>query len=186
MTTEKVYTTGEVAKFCNVNFRTVIRWIQKGYLSAYQLPGRGDNRISQSSLMTFMQANNLPIPSEFDQEQRILIVDDEKEMASAIQRVLKRKGFTTEIAENGFVAGHLMSSFKPQLMTLDLRMPGLSGHDVLHFIKQNEAHKHIKVLVISAQPEADLNRALAEGADAILAKPFQNGQLISSIEQLLA
>ncbi len=58
-------TTGEVAYFCGVNFRTVIRWIKRGHLNAYQLPGRGDNRIGVGDFLNFMEKYGMPVPEEF-------------------------------------------------------------------------------------------------------------------------
>ena len=58
------FTTGEVASYCGVNFRTVIRWIKRRQLNAYQLPGRGDNRITRDDLVAFMKKYNIPIPRE--------------------------------------------------------------------------------------------------------------------------
>lgn len=58
-------TTGEVASFCDVNFRTVIRWIKRGHLKAYQLPGRGDNRIVIKDFLQFLVEHSMPIPDQF-------------------------------------------------------------------------------------------------------------------------
>lgn len=57
-------TTGEAARFCGVNFRTVIRWIKRGHLRAYQLPGRGDNRIETKEFLAFLARNEMPVPEE--------------------------------------------------------------------------------------------------------------------------
>ena len=60
MSMQRVLTTGEVARFCGVNFRTVLRWIERGQLVAYRLPGRGDHRIKMDDFLAFM-AERLPI-----------------------------------------------------------------------------------------------------------------------------
>ena len=182
----KVLTTGEAAKYCDVNFRTVIRWIEKGYLEAYKLPGRGDNRIPVDSFIKFLSENNMPIPKELIQEnKRILIVEDIPEMAKAISRVLIRAGYQTKIAKNGFEAGDLLNSFKPALMTLDIKMPGLSGQEVLKYTRSQPNLKNLKILVISAQDENCLLEAIKNGADKTLSKPFINQELLASISSLL-
>ena len=66
MREKQALTTGEVAKYCGVNFRTVIRWIERGHLDAYKLPGRGDNRIPVESFVDFLNNNNMPVPEELD------------------------------------------------------------------------------------------------------------------------
>ena len=70
----------------------------------------------------------MPVPEELQvKSQRVLIVEDDEKMAKAIQRALERKGFETQIADDGFGAGSLASSYGPAVMTLDLQMPGLGG-----------------------------------------------------------
>lgn len=182
----KALTTGEVAKYCDVNFRTVIRWIERGVLDAYQLPGRGDNRIPVDAFLRFLEENNMPIPDGFlSRNQRVLIIEDEEKMARSIERVLKRSGFETEIAENGFIAGALLLSYKPALVTLDLRMPGLNGFDVLKFIRTKPELKHLKVLVVSGELPNQLAKAVKEGADDSLGKPFSNSDLEAKVKALV-
>lgn len=182
---QKVLTTGEAARYCGVNFRTIIRWIEKGYLEAYKLPGRGDNRIPAASLIAFLSKNNMPIPEELAPvNKRVLIVEDQAEMASAISRTLKRNGYETKIAKNGFEAGDKLNSFDPFLMTLDIQMPGLSGLDVLAFTQSEARFQNLKIIVISAKNQDQLDLALQMGANAVLSKPFKNELLISTVESL--
>lgn len=185
MSTKSVFTTGEVAKFCDVNFRTVIRWIDKGYLSAYKLPGRGDNRIPVESLVKFLEENSMPVPDELlSANRRIVIVEDVPEMANAIARTLKRSKYEVIIAKNGFEAGEMIRRFKPFLITLDLQMPGLSGFDVIRHLKEQEDLRHIKILVVSAQTEDQLDKSIKLGANSFLSKPFENTELIDAIERI--
>lgn len=185
MREKRTLTTGEIAKYCGVNFRTVLRWIERGHLKAYQLPGRGDNRVAVADFLAFLKQEEMPIPREFQRDaHRVLIVDDEPSMAKAIQRALRRSGFETEIAADGFRAGALLETFSPTVMTLDLKMPGLGGFDVLKFVRENVALKDIKILVVSGMQEKDLERARQEGADDILPKPFQNDVLVEKVSRL--
>lgn len=179
-------TTGEIAQYCGVNFRTVIRWIKRGHLKAYQLPGRGDNRVEIQDFLNFLKEHEMPIPEEFQQYSlRVLIVDDDAAMAKNIQRVLHRAGFETTIAADGFRAGTLAESFSPAAMTLDLKMPSLSGIDVIKFVRESENLKYIKILVVSAMPQSDLDAALNIGADDVLEKPFKNDDLVEKVSHLV-
>lgn len=179
-------TTGEAAKFCGVNFRTVIRWIEKGKLKAYKLPGRGDHRIQMQDFLVFLHENKIPIPPELiGSNNHVLVIEDQPEMAAAIKRTLKRAGYAVEIAKDGFVAGTLLTRHKPALVTLDLKMPGIDGYEVLAFIRDHEEHNQVKVLVISAETKEGLNRALASGADDILSKPFDNSELLLKVSELI-
>lgn len=185
---EKVYTTGEVAKLTGVNFRTVIRWIERGELDGYKLPGRGDHRVTLASLIAFMQKHRMPIPEEVvgeAEEKSVLVVDDEPAMANAIARIFKRDGWHVYIAGDGFQAGALLMQHKPQLMTLDLRMPGMDGFSVLDFTRKHFLTDKLKIIVVSAQPEQDMIMALKNGADATFEKPFENQQLLNKAKSLI-
>lgn len=206
MSRKSVLTTGEAAKYCNVNFRTVIRWIERGHLKAYKLPGRGDNRIQVEDFIGFLEQSGMPVPNELrgdlnvqgdatsqDAEHSgslpnkgtndILIVDDERAMAAAIERVLIRQGYQTHIACDGFQAGIFLNQFKPALITLDLQMPSLDGFAVLDFIQRQKIE--VKVLVISGMTEPMLLKSLAHGANDYLAKPYDNAVLLEKVASLI-
>ncbi|MYM64547.1 response regulator [Pseudomaricurvus sp. HS19] len=186
MTEKRVLTTGEAAKYCGVNFRTVIRWIERGRLNAYKLPGRGDHRITEEDFVAFLRHNNMPVPAELEGGSRkILVIEDQPEMASAIRRVLIRQGYEVEVANDGFSAGAMLTRLQPALVTLDLKMPGMDGYQVLEYIRSQEAFAATAVLVVSAETNAGLERALGLGASAVLPKPFDNESLIACVSRLL-
>jgi excisionase family DNA binding protein len=163
---QRVLTTGEVARFCGVNFRTVLRWIERGQLVAYRLPGRGDHRIKMDDFLAFMAEHNLPIPEEFSPKQaRILVVDDEEHYCRSIRRILERSGYDVMTANDGFRAGALMGAFYPAIMTLDLRMNGVDGFEVLSFVKSQRQFENTKIVIISGMGEEMLEKAKHAGAD---------------------
>ena len=186
MSSAKSLTTGAVAKYCGVNLKTVLRWIERGELNAYKLPGnRRDNRIESSAFLAFLKKNALPIPRELEAyDRRILIVDDEIEMAKSIQRTLRAKGYETQIADDGFKAGAMLERFRPSLITLDLRMPGVSGLAVIRFIRYNPEYFPIKILVFSAMPQDALEEAKIAGADDALSKGASKDELVKRIMRL--
>ena len=181
----EVLTTSEAAKLCGVSFRTVIRWVERGELQGYRLPGRGDHRIPLDALHRFMREHGMPIPDDAGPaERRVLIVDDEAGMSNAIARVLTTAGYKTKIAADGFLAGLLVHSFKPGLMTLDLRMPHLDGLGVLDRLRETPPPAPLKVLVVSAETRDRLDAALERGAHGALAKPFRNEDLVAAVDGL--
>jgi CheY-like chemotaxis protein len=181
-------TTGDIAVHCGVDFRTVLRWIEKGYLKSFKLPGRGDNRVRVEDFLDFLRRNGIPIPGEFQPEggsKRVLIVEDEADMARAMERVFRKAGFKTLVAPDGFRAGALLGTFLPSVMTLDLRLHGLGGLDVLRFVRETPRLSAMKILVVSAMPRKDLEGALKAGADDVLEKPFSNEELMTKVLRLL-
>lgn len=187
----EVLTTREAARLCGVSFRTVIRWIERGLLQSYRLPGRGDHRVPVEELQRFMRENRIPAaePTQTQTQtqtlaRRVLICEDERAMARAIERVLNGAGYATAIASDGFAAGAMLHSFKPGLLTLDLRMPGLDGLGVLRFLHDNPPAFALKILIVSADSESRLQEARDLGAHAVLRKPFDNELLLATVERL--
>lgn len=178
-------TTGDIAKLCGVNFRTVIRWIQRGHLKAFQLPGRGDNRVQVSDFLQFLRDNNMPVPEELRPNTRhVLIVEDDEKAAKAMERALKRAGFEASVASDGFAAGTMASSLQPAVMTINPKMAGLGGNDVIRSIRQNPELAQMRMLVISDLTEEEFARLREDGADDALLKPFKNPDLVAKINEL--
>ncbi len=183
----KTLSTGEIAKLCDVNLRTVIRWIERGALKGFKLPGRGNNRVRVEDFIAFLVEHDIPIPPELagDDNRRVLIVDDEPAIARSIQRVLRSNGFVTDVAVDGFQGGTKLMKDRPVLMTLDLSMPGLSGYDVLSFVRETPEISGTKIIIISALGSDALQKAMDLGADAVLTKPFENDQLLECVSGLV-
>ncbi len=100
----KTLTSGEIATYCDVNLRTVIRWIESGKLKGFKLPGRGNNRVLVEDFIEFLERHEMPIPEALKNttSSSILIVDDEMPVAKSIQRVARRAGYDSYIATGGF------------------------------------------------------------------------------------
>lgn len=184
----KTLTSGEIASYCDVNLRTVIRWIENGKLKGFKLPGRGNNRVLVEDFIEFLERHDMPIPDSLkgDATPSILIVDDEMPVAKSIQRVARRAGFDSYIATGGFQAGIMLSQHEPKVMTLDLSMPGMDGYSVIEFTREQNKYKELKIVVISALDDISLERALELGADASLQKPFSNHDLTMVLEQFMS
>ena len=184
---KQVLTTGDVARYCGVHFRTVTRWIRSGHLKAFSLPGRGDSRIFVSDFVNFLRSHNIDIPEEFRKKsnRRALIIEDDSVTAKNIKRVLEGLKIECAVAHDGFRAGALLTSFKPDLVTLDLSMPGIGGMSVLKIIRSLVGLDGMVVLVVSGMPENELRKAMENGADGALKKPFTKKQLEESARQLL-
>ena len=181
--------TGQIAALLGVSPRTVIRYLNDGVIKGYKLPGRGNNRVHKSDFVKFCEAYELPVPQEFattTAKPSVLVIDDDIAMCSSICRVLKRHDFEPFHAHDGFQAGTMLNQHKPQVMTLDIGMPGVNGLDVLKFTREHKDFADIKIIIISGSANAHMQSAIIDGADAIIQKPFKNETLIRTIVELIS
>ncbi|MDY7015428.1 MAG: response regulator transcription factor [Cyanobacteriota bacterium] len=116
----------------------------------------------------------------------ILIVEDEPEIAKLIQQTLEREGFSCEIAEDGLQALETFSNQQPDLIVLDLMLPGLDGLEVCTRIRQKPHLKDPYILMLTARgEEIDRVIGLSTGADDYLVKPFSPRELAARVRALL-
>ncbi|MBI4572209.1 MAG: response regulator [candidate division NC10 bacterium] len=121
-----------------------------------------------------------------DSPPHILVVDDEQQNRELIEAILLASGYEVSLAgggEEGLAAAHEKT---PDLMILDLMMPGLSGFEVCARVKTDPQTSGIPVLFVTALSQlGDKERALAAGGDDFLTKPFQRAELLTRVEALL-
>jgi len=116
---------------------------------------------------------------------RILIVEDHPTMREAMRLVLEGEGFEISEAAEGRAALDMVRSDPPDLVFLDLNMPGSNGSDVLTQIKADPATAGVHVIVVTATGEEGRERALAMGADGYFTKPFSPIALLRTVERVL-
>lgn len=188
---EKALTTREIARYCDVTPRTVIQWIGDGKIVAYRTPGN-HSRVKRKDFLKFLKNYNMPVPKELEGinggsgRKKILIVDDDKNMARSIKRVLTLKeDYELEMAFDGFDAGRKVVMFQPDLVILDIKMPGLNGYDVAKKIKEMPEISNTKIIAISAFFEQEgKDKILSLGAEACLDKPFSQEVLLQAIKDV--
>lgn len=185
------YTTGEIAEICHASRATVFNWIKAGKLKASRIPG-GKYKIFRRDFLDFLRKSNLLALLEesnsLHQTTKILIIDDQPDIVEAIKIFLEKSNphFHVRGVTNGFGAGHLIHSFKPDIVILDLFMPGLDGFAVCRDVKSNLVTKNIKIIAITGYPtEENIEKIKKEGADAVFAKPLDYNNLLKRIERLV-
>lgn len=183
------YSTHDVAKICCVTPTTVIRWIEDGLIPAFKTVG-GHRRVRREDLERVCKERGIPFNVPTGTEVgRILVVDDEPvvlELVSDVVRDLSR-AFEVEVARDAFDAGRFVATFRPQLIFLDLMMPGVDGFEVCNRLKKDKATKDTEVIAITGYyTEANTKRILNAGAVACLRKPLDitevRGRVVGAFE----
>ena len=113
----------------------------------------------------------------------ILVVDDEENIRTFLNHELMKKGYSVIEASNGKEALDLARKRRPDLITLDINMPDISGFDVTAVLKNDEETKDIPILILSVIE--DENKAYKLGANDCMTKPFDNEKLVAKINKLL-
>ncbi len=117
---------------------------------------------------------------------RVLIVDDAAFMRMAIRKVLEKNGFEVVAeAENGEVGIEQYLQHKPDIVTMDITMPEMSGIDALKEIKKHDVNA--KVVIVSAMgQEALVREAIMSGAKSFIVKPYKEDHIIQTLNSVVA
>jgi DNA-binding response OmpR family regulator len=114
---------------------------------------------------------------------RIMVVDDDPELLQIAARTLELEGFEVTTAGDGESALVLLPKFKPQIVILDVMMPGLDGYQTLELIRKQS---DVPVLMLTALNDTGaLEKSLDLGADRYVTKPFRSAELLARIRALL-
>ena len=116
----------------------------------------------------------------------ILIVDDEPNVVVPIQFLMEQQGYRVMIAERGEDALDLIYQYKPDLVILDIMLPGIDGYEVCEIVRLNPNFRKVKIIFLTAKGrEEEIAKGLALGADAYITKPFSNAALVAKVKELL-
>ena len=117
---------------------------------------------------------------------KILIVDDEPNIVTALEYLLQRSGYEVLLAADGESALTQIERHVPDLVLLDVMMSVKSGYEVCQRMRERADWQHIKIIMLSAKGrEAEVNKGLSLGADLYVTKPFSTKELVARIDGLL-
>jgi len=116
----------------------------------------------------------------------ILIADDEPNIVISLEFLLEQGGYQVQVARDGHEALEAIGRQPPDLVLLDVMLPGLSGYDVCQRIRQTPAWSHVRIVMLTARGrEVEITKGLALGADAYVTKPFSTRELMAQIRRQL-
>jgi excisionase family DNA binding protein len=175
-------TPAEAAKRLRVSPITVRSWANKGMLVSETTAG-GHRRYREEEVDRFSRLWN---PNGNKQRPlRILIVDDDKPLVGFLKELFGDKEGQTilETASDGFEAGQKVHTFQPDVVLLDLMMPGIKGTEVCRRIKALPGHARMRVLAMSGYLTLELEQELLDaGAERCFTKPLDTKELLRVLD----
>jgi DNA-binding response OmpR family regulator len=117
---------------------------------------------------------------------RILIVDDEPNIVTSLEYLMKREGYEVQIAGDGEAGLKAAASSAPDLILLDIMLPKMNGFEVCERLRGDPRCRGMKIVMLTAKGrQADTARGMAAGADLYVTKPFSTRELVAQVKQIL-
>ena len=188
-------TSTEVAAACGVSARTVSNWMRDGAIPAHRTVG-GHGRVAVDDLKRFLAERGVPLPAALTgdgrsprslepapRRRRALVIDDDDTFVEVTREFLSSSGWDVETARHGFLAGFLVGRNRPDVVLLDILMPGLDGYEVLSLMRRDPEARGIPVVACTSLkgPEAEA-RMRAAGFLAHVRKPGDFKALLALLE----
>lgn len=118
--------------------------------------------------------------------EKILIVEDEPNIVLPLQFSLEQKGYEVKIVGRGEDALEILPSYQPDLVLLDIMLPGIDGYEVCQSIREDLKMQSIKIVYLSAMGrDIDVAKGIALAADAYIVKPFSILDVLNKVSELL-
>ena len=174
---------GKTAEILGVTPATLRVWTNRGRLRAETTEG-GHRRYPVSEVLRLAKRNGIELKLPENFSLRVLVIDDDEQFSQFIAEVLEGlpEVSVVSVAHSGYMAGNMIPRFKPDVVLLDLKMPGVDGFEVCKLIKDDIETRFIRVIAMSGYCTEE-NRAeiIRAGAEICLAKPFS----VVSLQQAL-
>ena len=117
---------------------------------------------------------------------KVLVVDDEPNIVLSLEFLMEQAGFEVVTAEDGEQALARVTDSQPDLLLLDISLPGISGFDVLERLRSEEATSGLAIIMLTAHGrDVEREKGMALGADDYITKPFSTQALVEKVKKLL-
>jgi excisionase family DNA binding protein len=180
---KRYLTTGRVGQMLEVSPAAIKKWIRQGKLAAFRTPG-GHFRILAGEFERFRRNHGFTTTAA--EPLRVLLIDDDRAVADLLGSSLRALYPKTRIetAANGFEGLLKVGGLRPDLLLLDLGLPGMDGLEVCRQIKRDPANRETKIVVLTAPLHDAEPRARDAGADGVLRKPLEADDVHALLAQL--
>ena len=178
-------TLGQAARYLGVAQSTIRKWSDQGRLPAFYTPG-GHRRYRRRDLDSFVAGSGGAGPGARARgAPLVLIVDDDPRIREFVRVNLEMDGYTVREAGSAEEGLAVLEDEPPDLILLDVMMPGVDGWEMLRLVHERHGMGEIPVVMFSGQVESTNDDAVARGAQAFLGKPFNPQDLITRTKELL-
>jgi excisionase family DNA binding protein len=189
---KRFYTTGDVARYCEVDVNTVKRWIRRGSLEAFSTPS-GHYRIARDRFIAFIKEQGFTYdPAYFGDGQEpadILIVANDTLQLEALTNLLTHANgeWIIETAANDFDGYRKIHHCRPRLMIMNLTPSDHSGLEFLRVVRSKDDFQELKILIVADALEPEIETELeALHVDAILTEPLTTRNLRMACEEFFS
>ena len=118
------------------------------------------------------------------QPKRVLIVDDEPNVVVSLEFLMQEAGYAVDVATTGEDAIEMIPEVDPDLILLDIMLPGISGFEICRWVRESSEWDGVKIVMLTAKGR-DVAKGFALGADAYITKPFSTRDLMAEVQDVL-
>ncbi|MEW6441089.1 MAG: helix-turn-helix domain-containing protein [bacterium] len=178
---ERLYTTVDLAKVCNVSLRTIIRWVDEGRLASFRTPG-GHRRVREEDLRDFLDRYRIPFSSDLRaQPQKILIAgprgDLPKDELDALERIFRQvlrrasDAYQVCVTEGLFEASVRAGLVQPDIVILFCRKYGTSVREFCRALRNVSETRNVRILLLDGGAAASKPHSAPQGGVAVIERP---------------
>lgn len=183
-----ILTTGQVAQICKVAPRTVTKWFDSGQLKGYRIPGGRDRRIPAAELIRFMKTHNMPTDQLEHDRVRILIIDNDWQMANTLAESLRKNpSLGVETANSGFDAGLIAQKLAPHVILINLMASDIDADHICKNVRKNPELETTKVIALAeGLKQNEAQAVLNKGYDFCITDTSDIAEITKTINQATA
>jgi excisionase family DNA binding protein len=176
-------TLGQAAKYLGVAQSTIRKWSDQGRVPAFYTPG-GHRRYKRGDLDRFLERSG-PSSAGGGGGPVVLVVDDDDRMREYVRVNLEMEGYSVREAAGAEEGLQVLEESTPDLVLLDVMMPGVDGWEMLRRVQERHGVGTIPVIMFSGKVEPAAEEAAKRGAQGFIGKPFNPQELIDQTKQVL-
>jgi len=185
---KKYISVKEITEYLEVSKQTVNKWILDNKIKSYRIPS-GRKKVLRKDFLTYLEENKLPIDSDIfpSKKKKLVVIDDDDKIINLFQRYFQKvsSDWQIEYARDGMTGLLKIGVFRPDVVILDIEMPGMDGISVCKKIQEDANLAHIKIIIISGFTSVYEDELQALGIATVLEKPFTFSEVNEKLTQYL-